>query len=130
RRPALMAQDLGDEVRGGAEAVEADALRVAGETQRPVADQPGAEERGCLGVAERGRQREHEARIGHGVLGVAPVALVAGEAGIGTEILRPAAAEAAATAGPAEPGHSDAIADVHPRDAGPGLLDGPPDLVP
>ena len=43
--PALVTRDLAHDVRRGAEAVEADALAVAGELQRPVADEAGAEER-------------------------------------------------------------------------------------
>ena len=44
--PALPASDLCDDVRCGTEAVEAEPLSVAGHSQRPVADQPGAEQRG------------------------------------------------------------------------------------
>jgi hypothetical protein len=38
-------RNLDDDVRRGAESVEADPLGVAGEAQRAVADQAGAEER-------------------------------------------------------------------------------------
>ena len=43
--PALVDGDLAEDVGGGAEAVEADPLGVADQAQRPVADQPGAEQR-------------------------------------------------------------------------------------
>ena len=43
---------LGDDVRGGAEPVQADALAVAGEPQRAEADQPGAQQRRDREVAE------------------------------------------------------------------------------
>ena len=43
--PALPAGDLRDDVRRGAEAVEAEPLGVAGQPQRAVADQAGAEQR-------------------------------------------------------------------------------------
>ena len=49
--PPLMAGDLADDVGRGAEAVEAEPLGVAGQPQRPVADQPGAEQRRRLHVA-------------------------------------------------------------------------------
>ena len=47
--PALVARHLADDVRRGAEPVEAEPLGVAGETERAIADQPGAEERRRLG---------------------------------------------------------------------------------
>ena len=52
---ALAPRDLRDDVRRGAEAVQAEPLGVAGEAQRAVADQPGAEERRRLEVAEARR---------------------------------------------------------------------------
>ncbi len=42
---ALRNRHLADDVRGGAETVEPERLRVAREPERPVADQPGAEQR-------------------------------------------------------------------------------------
>ena len=54
--------------------------RVAGHAQRAVADQPGAQQRRGLGVAVAVGQRKAVARVGDGVLGVAAVDLVAGEA--------------------------------------------------
>ena len=43
--PTLVARDLGDDVRRGAEAVQPESLGVSREPQRAVADQAGAEER-------------------------------------------------------------------------------------
>ena len=43
--PALVGRDLAEDVRGGAEAVEADPLGVADQAQRAVADQARAEQR-------------------------------------------------------------------------------------
>ena len=43
--PPLVDGDLAEDVGRGAEAVEADPLGVADQAQRPVADQPGAEQR-------------------------------------------------------------------------------------
>ena len=47
---ALVDGDLAEDVGGGAEAVEADPLGIADQAQRPVADQPGAEQRRRLHV--------------------------------------------------------------------------------
>ena len=67
RRPARVnantlrpssAGDLGDDVRRGAEPVEADPRAVAGKPQRAVADQPGAEQRRDLEIAVALGQRE------------------------------------------------------------------------
>ena len=74
-------------MRGGAEAVDAEALRVPGQLQRAVADQPGAEQRRRLGVAIAVRQLEGVARVGDRVVGIAAVDLVAGEARVVAEIL-------------------------------------------
>ena len=43
--PALVHGDLADDVRGRPEAIEAEALAVAGQPQRAVADQPAAQQR-------------------------------------------------------------------------------------
>ena len=64
-----------------AEAVDAEPLGVAGHHQRAVADQPGAQQRRGLEVGVAVREREAEALVRHGQLGVAAVAVVAGEAG-------------------------------------------------
>ena len=108
--PALVDGDLADDVRGRAEAVEAEALGVAGHAQRAVADQPGAEQRRDLLVGMVLGEREAEALVGDGQLGVAAVELVAGEAGAVAEVLAAGAAEAAGAVGPAQPRHADALA--------------------
>ena len=48
--PPLVERHLGDDVRRGAEAVDAEPLGVAGQPQRAVADQAGAQERRRLDV--------------------------------------------------------------------------------
>src|SRR5262249_46993642 len=125
----LVPEDLRHQVRGGAEAVEADALGVAGEPQRAVADESGAEERRALDVRQPGWQRQDEAGVGGGVLGVAPVARVAGEAGEGAQVLRAPEAEATAAARPGEPRKAHPIARLQLRDAGPDVLDRGDDLM-
>ena len=105
-----MARDLGDDVRGRAEPVEAEALRVAGQPQRAVADQSRAEERRGLQIRITLREREAEALVGDRVLRVAAVAVVAGEARPVAEVLASARAVAAVAVRPAEPRNADAVA--------------------
>ena len=105
-----MARDLAHDVRRRAETVETDAFAVACEFQRPVADEPGAEERRrprC--VVARGERRA-VALVGHDELRVAAVAVVAGEAGAIAEVLAAAQAVAAFATRPAEPGDADGVA--------------------
>ena len=108
--PALVDGDLADDVRGGAEAVEPEPLRVAGHPQRPVADQAGAQQRRGLAVAEAVRQREAEALVGHRVLGEAAVDVAAREARPHAQVLAPAAAVPACAARPAEPRDAEPLA--------------------
>ena len=56
----LCDRDLADDVRRGAEAVQAERFAVAGEPERPVADEAGAEQRRCLRVRVRGGNGEAE----------------------------------------------------------------------
>ena len=65
--------DLREDVRGGAEAVEADAGRLAAHPQRAVADQPGAQQRRRLLIAVAGGEREAVALVRDRVLRVAAV---------------------------------------------------------
>jgi hypothetical protein len=96
-------------VRRGTEAIDPDALGVPCQPQRAVTDQPRAEERCRLEVLESLGDREAEALVCHRALGVATVAVVAGEARAVAEVLAARAAVAALAVGPAEPGHA------HPR---------------
>ena len=127
---ALVACDLGDDVGGRAEPVEAEMLGIPGAYQRPVADEPGAEERRRLEIGIAVGNREAVALVGNGSLGIAAVDRVAGEARALAEILPPARAEPAAAAGPAEPGDADALTLFEARDAGAQLTDRADDLVP
>ena len=100
--PATLAdRDLADDVGGRAEAVQPDPLRVAGEPQRAVADEPGAEERRRLLVGVAVRDREAVALVRDRELGVAAVEVVAGEAGAVAEVLAAGQAEATLAARPA-----------------------------
>jgi hypothetical protein len=104
--------DLAEDVGGGAEAVEADPLGLADQAQRSVADQPGAEQRRRLDVLIVAEDRETEALVGDGQLGIAAVDVVAGEAAVVTEVLPALPAVAAFAVGPAEPGDADALAEL------------------
>ena len=72
RRPSWTAT-WADDVRGRAEAVEPEPLGVARQPQRPVADQPAAQQRRGLRVRVAVRQREAEALVGDRLLRVAAV---------------------------------------------------------
>ena len=104
----LVQRDLADDVRAGAEAVEPEARRIARHAQRAVSDEPGAQQRRRLEVAEALRQRERVAAVGHGARRVAAVAVEAREPRALAEVLAPAGAEAARPVGPAQPRDADA----------------------
>ena len=70
-------------------------------TRAAVAYEAGAEERRRLGVRVALRDREAEALVGDGELGVAAVDVVAGEARVVAQVLAAGAAVAAAPARPA-----------------------------
>ena len=111
---ALGEGDLGGEVGGGAEAVDAEtaAGRQLGPAQRPVADDPRAQQRRRLLVAEPVGQPVGEALVDDGVLGVAAVGVPAGEPRGDAQVLVAAPAEAAASARVPQPGDADPLADL------------------
>jgi hypothetical protein len=111
-----VAGDLGDDVGGGAEAVEADPLGVARKAERAVADQPGAEERRRLEVVETVGNRQAVALVCDDPVRVAAVEVVAGEARRLAEVLAAGEAEAARAVRPAEPRHSEALPVLRPAD--------------
>jgi hypothetical protein len=100
--------DLADDVRAGAEAVEPEARRIARHAQRAVPDEPGAQQRRRLEVAEALGQGERVAAVGHRARRVAAVAVEARELGALAEVLALACAEAAGPVGPAQPRDADA----------------------
>ena len=105
--PPFVDRQLRDDVGGGAEPVEAEDLAVAGCPQSAVADQPRTEERRKLLVGGPIRKRQAVARVGDGLLGVASVERVAGEARPVAQILAPGPAVAARAAGPTQPRNAD-----------------------
>src|SRR5207247_1119511 len=115
--PPLVARHLRHEMRRRAEAVQPQPLPVPRGHERAVADQPGTEERRSLGVAVALGQGEAVARVGHRVLGVPAVDLIAREARPLAQVLAGRAAEAALAARPAEPGHAHPVAQRDAIDA-------------
>jgi hypothetical protein len=109
-----VARDLTDDVGGGAEPVQAEALGVPRHPQRPVADQTRAQQRRCLEVRVVPGERQAEALVGERQIGIAAVALIPGEDGAVAQVLPPRSAVAARPVGPPEPRDSDAIADGEP----------------
>jgi hypothetical protein len=114
-------------VRRRSEAVDPDALGVAGQPEGAVADQARAEERRGLEVRVAARQGEAEALVGDGERGEAAVAVVAGEARAVAQVLAARAAIATLSAGPAQPGHPHPLAR---GEALTGLDEAADDLVP
>src|SRR5690242_892744 len=103
-------------MRRGAKAVDAEPQRLsgdrlAGHLQRAIANQAGAEQRRRFGIAVTFENGEDVARISDGVLGIAAVDLIAGEAWIVAEVLAAGAAVEAGAVGEAEPRHAYALTD-------------------
>ena len=105
------------------------ARRQAAPQQGPVADDPRTQERRRLHVAEGRREFVGEVFRHYGVLGVAAVGMVAGEAGLLAQVLPPRRAEPAPPARPPQPGHADPLAGTEAVAAGPQNVDRAHDLV-
>ena len=99
--------ELADHVRGGAEAVEAEAAGVAGHRQRAVPDQSATQQGRRLLVTQLSGERQAEALIRDGQLREAAVDVAPGEARVHTQVLAPGAAVCAVAIGPAEPRDTD-----------------------
>src|SRR5262249_58453966 len=98
---------------------QAEALGVARECERAVADQAGAEQRRELEVGRSLGEREAEALVRHGELGVAAVPVVAGELPVIAEVLEACAAIAAGALRPPPPPGADAPLLTHDLGGGP-----------
>lgn len=127
--PALVAGDLGHQVRGGAEAVDADGSRFAGALQGAPADQSRAQQR-CGGHGVDLAQRDAEVGACDEVAGEAAGSGVASELRCVAEVLAAAAAVVADAAGGAQPRHADALADGEVVDAKAEAFDQADHLVP
>ncbi len=122
---------LGRQVRRAAEAVDAQApaLGEIGQAQRPVPDDPRAQEWSGRHVVETIRQEIGVALVDEGEFGVAAVDVPTGEARIQAEVLPPGEAEAAAPAGSGEPRDADALPLLPARAARPESVDRADHLV-
>src|SRR5262249_6517967 len=76
---AVRARDLGEDGRGGSEAVEAELPALSGQAQRAEADQARAQQRRGLQVGIARGDRETVARVRDGLLRVATVEVITGE---------------------------------------------------
>ena len=123
--------DLGGEVGGAAEAVDAEppTFGQVGPQQRPIADDARAEQRCGLDVVERIGQRVRVGLVHQRVGGIAAVDVPPGEQRVDAQVLAPAHAEAADAAGVGEPGDSDAVAYLPARHAEARLVDHAHDLM-
>src|SRR5260370_42148783 len=109
--PPLPSRDLGDDVPGRAEAIDAEPRRAARHHQRPPADQAGAQQWRNRNIVALFTERECVARVGNGVRGAAAVPRVAGELRALAEAFHALLAETADAAGISEPGDADPVAD-------------------
>ena len=112
-----MSCHLGDDVGRRAEAVEAESLAVSCQAERPVADQPSAEQRCGLEAGVALRHWHAEALVRHRQRRVAAVAVVPRKASPIAKVLATRAAVAALPARPAEPGDPDSGTLLEPLSA-------------
>ena len=105
--------DLDGKQRRRAEAVQAQAAAGlhAGDPEGAIADHPAAQERRGGQVRRTLRQAQGEVRPDGHPLGVATVAVPAGEAGLGAEVLASGPTGRAVAAGAREPSHAGSLAD-------------------
>jgi hypothetical protein len=101
--PSLVPSNLRDDVRRRAEAVQPEALGISRQPQRPVPDQPGAQQRRRLQIVEAVRDGKAVALVGDSPLRVAAVEVVAGEPRAVAKVLAAGRAVATLAVGPAEP---------------------------
>ncbi len=109
---SVVHRHLADDVGGRAEAVETDRAGVPGHAKRAVTDQPGAQQRGDVGVRVALGEREAESLVRDGELGEATVDVIPREARRVAEVLGARQTEAALAARPAEPRHPDSRPDL------------------
>src|SRR5205807_463882 len=108
--PPLEHRDLADHVRRRSEPVQPEPLRVAGEAQRPEADQPAAQKRRGLMIRNAVGDREAEALVRDRQLGEAAVDVPARKARPDAQVLPTGAAITTVAVRPAEPRNTDPAA--------------------
>src|SRR5712691_2563168 len=109
--PSLSPRHLREDMRRGAEAIQAEVLRIIRLGEGSEADQSRTEERRRLGIAVTLRQRHAVALVGHRILGITAWNMKSREACPVAKVLATAPAVLAFPAGPAEPWNADAGAD-------------------
>src|SRR6266536_6018836 len=129
---APVPSDLQRDVGGRAEAVESEAPASGhpAPPERAIADDAGAEERRGLGVVEQGWNDIGEGFWDAGILGVAAIVGPARVGRVRAEVFAVPGAEAAVTAGRAEPGDPDAVTDPESLGAGTERIHRAHDLMP
>ena len=130
-RRALGQRQLGGQVGGGPEAVDAETPtgRQLGAAEGTKADDAGAQQRCRLFVAEAVGKGQGVGLVDHRELGVAAVVVPAGEPRGGAEVLVTADAPAAAPARVAQPGDPGALARLEAGGTRPDRIDDADDLV-
>src|SRR3984885_12521858 len=108
--PPLPATDLGDDVPGGAEAINTDRPPVPGELERAPADEAGAQQRRRRDRVEILGKRKDKIPFGDRMSRVTAVSGVAGEQGCIAQVFASAPAIGASPFRVPEPSHSDAHA--------------------
>ena len=128
---ALGLGDLGRQVGGGAEPVDAETTTgwQLGALQRPIADDPRAQQRSRLLVREGVRQSVRVPLVDHRGLRVASVGIPTREARAHAQVLVAPQAESTATVGMPEPSDARPVPDGEPLGAAPHGVNPADDLV-
>ena len=128
---ALGQGDLRRDVRRAPESVDPEpaSLGEVGPPEGPVADDPRAQQRRDLLVAEPLGQRVGVRLLDHGVLGIPAVDVPAGEARGEAQVLAAGDTEPACATGVGQPGHPDAVTLAPAGGTGPEPVDDADDLV-
>src|SRR5690242_10971100 len=105
-----MTHHLRHDVRRCTETVDAHPLRLAGEQQRAIADQPRAEQRCRFDIVVLARKRKRETLVRDRVVGIAAIDVETRKASAIAQILLTRPAVSTRAAGPTEPRHADTVA--------------------
>ena len=127
---AIMDRYLGSNVSCGPEPIDTQVFDAfARQAVGAVTDQTGAKQGSGLDMAVGSRQREAVVLISDGEFGKAAVEGIPGETGVVTEIFPAFEAIAAATAGSAQPGDTDTVPGLEPRNSGANCQHGADDFM-
>jgi hypothetical protein len=120
-RCSLIDGDLGGQMGGAAEAIDAEtaARWQIGPAQGPITDDPGAQERCRLLIAEYIRYGVGVTLVHDGVLGIAAVLIPPGEGRLDAEVLLTSETPTTFPTGVAQPGNANPIPDGESTGSGP-----------